>query len=112
MKTKWNESSLLFVSHPCHTADQKRLSKLTPDVVPFIPLTSDSTEPPGADSIQDGGVTKAQIILELTMQDWEDAIDLYGIESSLIPDRPAIQPNPSTSKNVSHIPLPFTIHQL
>ncbi|PLW16590.1 hypothetical protein PCANC_11749 [Puccinia coronata f. sp. avenae] len=58
-----------------------------------------STEPPGADSIQDGGVTKAQIILELTMQDWEDAIDLYGIESSLIPDRPAIQPNPSTSKN-------------
>jgi len=57
-----------------------------------------STDPAGPDQIQEG-LTKTQIILELTMQDWEDAIDLYGIESSTIPDRPSLQPNPSTSKN-------------
>ncbi|KAA1089013.1 nuclear protein [Puccinia graminis f. sp. tritici] len=57
-----------------------------------------STEPAGADVIQEDGFTKTQIILELTMQDWQDAIDLYGIESSIIPDRPDVQATPSNSK--------------
>ncbi|KAH9454957.1 hypothetical protein Pst134EA_022446 [Puccinia striiformis f. sp. tritici] len=57
-----------------------------------------SCEPAGADQIQDGA-TKNQIILELTMSDWSDAIELYGIENSVIPDRPGAQPTTSSSRN-------------
>ncbi|OAV93586.1 hypothetical protein PTTG_09755 [Puccinia triticina 1-1 BBBD Race 1] len=57
-----------------------------------------STEPAGADMIQEG-FTKTQIILELTMQDWKDAIDLYGIKRSVIPNR--VDEQPTTSKRKS-----------
>jgi hypothetical protein len=35
----------------------------------------------------DGDVVKNQAVIELTMQDWEDAIEMFDIRRSSIPNR-------------------------
>lgn len=69
----------------------RRLLRLV--LLAIIVATAEGT----ARDVQEEGVRKKQLIMELTVQDWKDAIELYGIQESIIPDRQNAVAGPEAS---------------
>ncbi|KAI9033138.1 Nse4 C-terminal-domain-containing protein [Hyaloraphidium curvatum] len=81
--------NLFFVSFLVRD-DRVRCAVSEEDGLLYIEDSNEIDEGYEAENQQAAKQGKRQLIFNLTYGDWKDAVDMYGIDRSMIPDRPAV----------------------